>query len=186
MTIGNPLQDHQLLIECSPRAEDFNPRRRHPLDRIGGRQLGASTSPKEDSVTFRRLAAIALIFLGTSIAWTVLGSSLVARSGEFDGRLEREVQLLWGGPHRQIAPNAWILRPGVETAGRGNEGPGGPRPSQGGEQDGASAGARSPRIDTRHRRPRPGTSAQGAAVVCHLHRHVQGDLHVPQPGRRGA
>jgi Inner membrane protein CreD len=45
----------------------------------------------------------------------VLGSSLVARSGEFDGRLGREVQLLWGGAHRQIAPDAWILRPGVDT-----------------------------------------------------------------------
>jgi hypothetical protein len=67
-------------------------------------------------VTFRRLAAIALIFLGTSVAWTVLGSSLVARSGEFDDRLGREVQLLWGRPHRQVAPDAWILRPRVETA----------------------------------------------------------------------
>jgi hypothetical protein len=66
-------------------------------------------------VTFRRLAAIALIFVATSVGWTVLGSSLVARSGEFDGRLGREVQLLWGGPHRQVAPDAWILRPGVET-----------------------------------------------------------------------
>ncbi len=66
-------------------------------------------------MTFRRLAAIALIFLGTSVAWAVLGSSLVARSGEFDGRLEREVQLLWGRPHRQVAPDAWILRPDVET-----------------------------------------------------------------------
>ena len=66
-------------------------------------------------MTFRRLAAIALIFLGTSLAWAVLGSSLVSRSGEFDGRLEREVQLLWGRPHRQTAPNAWILRPGIDT-----------------------------------------------------------------------
>ena len=32
-------------------------------------------------MTFRRLAAIALILIGTSAAWTVLGSSLVARSG---------------------------------------------------------------------------------------------------------
>ncbi|HKY21455.1 MAG TPA: inner membrane CreD family protein [Vicinamibacterales bacterium] len=66
-------------------------------------------------MTFRRLSAIALIFLGTSLAWAVLGSSLVARSGEFDGRLEREVQLLWGRPHRQTAPNAWILRPSTDT-----------------------------------------------------------------------
>lgn len=66
-------------------------------------------------MTFRRLAAIALIFLGTSAAWTVLGSSLVARSGEFDSRLGSEVQRLWSGPHHQIAPDAWILRPGVDT-----------------------------------------------------------------------
>jgi len=66
-------------------------------------------------VTFRRLAAIALIFFGASMGWTILGSSLVARTGQFDGRLEQEVQLLWGAPHRQIAPQAWIQRPGVET-----------------------------------------------------------------------
>ena len=66
-------------------------------------------------MTVRRLVAIGLIFLATSLSWAVLGSSLVARSGEFDGRLEREVQLLWGRPQRQIAPNAWILRPGVDT-----------------------------------------------------------------------
>ena len=66
-------------------------------------------------MTFRRLAAIALIFFGASIAWSVLGSSLLARTGQFDSRLEHEVQLLWGAPHRQLAPNAWIVRPGVET-----------------------------------------------------------------------
>lgn len=66
-------------------------------------------------MTFRRLAAIALIFLGTSVAWTALGSSLIARTGQFDGRLGREVELLWGGPHRQVAPHAWILRPDMDT-----------------------------------------------------------------------
>jgi hypothetical protein len=66
-------------------------------------------------VTFRKLAAVALIFLGASAAWTILGSSVLARTGQFDGRLEREVQLLWGGPHRQAAPDAWIERPGTET-----------------------------------------------------------------------
>lgn len=66
-------------------------------------------------MTFRRLAAVALIFLGASAAWTILGSSVLARTGQFDGRLEREVQLLWGGPHRQTAPDAWIERPGTNT-----------------------------------------------------------------------
>jgi hypothetical protein len=61
------------------------------------------------------LVAIAFILIGTSAAWTVLGSSLIARTGRFDGRLEPEVQLLWGGRHRQVAPNAWILRNGTES-----------------------------------------------------------------------
>jgi hypothetical protein len=66
-------------------------------------------------VTFRKLAAVGLIFLGASAAWAILGSSVLARTGEFDGRLEQEVQLLWGGPHRQTAPDAWIERPGTDT-----------------------------------------------------------------------
>jgi inner membrane protein involved in colicin E2 resistance len=70
---------------------------------------------KEDVVTFRRLAVIALIFVGASVAWSVLGGSLIARTGQFDGRLEHEVELLWGGQHRQVAPNAWIQRPVVQT-----------------------------------------------------------------------
>src|SRR4029079_16363324 len=45
----------------------------------------------------------------------VLGSSLIARTGQFNGRLEQEVQRLWGAPHPQVAADAWILRPGVET-----------------------------------------------------------------------
>jgi hypothetical protein len=66
-------------------------------------------------VTVRRLAAITFILFGATVAWTVLGSSLIARTGQFDGRLEPEVQLLWGPPHRQLAPGGWILRPGTDT-----------------------------------------------------------------------
>jgi hypothetical protein len=66
-------------------------------------------------VTVARLGAIAFVFVGTSLAWSLLGASLVSRSGEFDGRLLQEVQLLWGAPHRQIAPSGWIVRPGTET-----------------------------------------------------------------------
>lgn len=66
-------------------------------------------------MTFRKLAAIAFIFLGASAAWSVLGSSLLARTGQFDQALEREVQLLWGAPHRQVAPSVCIQRPRVEA-----------------------------------------------------------------------
>jgi inner membrane protein involved in colicin E2 resistance len=66
-------------------------------------------------VTFRRLVAIALVFIGASLAWTVLGSTLLSRTGQFGSQLQSEVQLLWGGHHRQVAPNASIRRPDVDT-----------------------------------------------------------------------
>lgn len=62
-----------------------------------------------------RLFAIAAIYVIAAIGWFVLGTSVVARSGEFDGRLSREVALLWGGPHSQRAPELWYERPGTVT-----------------------------------------------------------------------
>jgi len=54
-----------------------------------------------------RLSAIAAVYLVAAIAWFVLGSSVIARSGTFDERLSQEVALLWGGPQSQQAPNLW-------------------------------------------------------------------------------
>lgn len=58
-----------------------------------------------------RLAAIALIYVVAAVAWFVLGTSVVARSGEFDERLSSDVALLWGGPQVQTAPDLWFERP---------------------------------------------------------------------------
>jgi inner membrane protein involved in colicin E2 resistance len=58
-----------------------------------------------------RLFAIAFILGIATIAWFVLGGSVTARSGEFDGRLAAEVAQLWGGPHRQTAPTVFVERP---------------------------------------------------------------------------
>jgi hypothetical protein len=69
----------------------------------------------EDTVTVRRLVAIVVIFLGASLAWATLGSSLLARAGGFDEKLEQEVEALWGRPHRQAAPSAQMLRPENQT-----------------------------------------------------------------------
>ncbi len=66
-------------------------------------------------MTVRRLVATSVIFLGASLAWAALGSSLLARAGGFDGRLEQEVEALWGRPHHQAGPLAQILRPGNQT-----------------------------------------------------------------------
>ncbi len=62
-------------------------------------------------MTPTRLAAIVLIYVVATFAWFALGTSVVARSGEFDGRLSREVALLWGGQHLQVAPAVWVERP---------------------------------------------------------------------------
>jgi hypothetical protein len=66
-------------------------------------------------VTTRRLIAIVLIYLCATFAWFTLGTSVVARSGEFDGRLDRDVALLWGGRHVQIAPTVRVERPRLVT-----------------------------------------------------------------------
>lgn len=62
-----------------------------------------------------RLFAIVLIFVITTIAWSILGATVQVRTGESDGELRQEVAQLWGGRHRQVAPNAWIEEPRLVT-----------------------------------------------------------------------
>ena len=66
-------------------------------------------------MTTARLFAIALIYVCATLAWGVLGGSLVARTGEFDSRLSRDVGLLWGGKHVQVAPEVQVERPTTVT-----------------------------------------------------------------------
>ena len=60
-----------------------------------------------------RLMAIAFIFVCASVAWFVLGMSVVERTGQSNQELSREVAGLWGEPHTQLAPGATIERPRV-------------------------------------------------------------------------
>jgi hypothetical protein len=57
-----------------------------------------------------RLVAIGVIFFCTTIAWMILGSTVVARTGESDGRLRHEVESLWGSEHRQVSPHVAVAR----------------------------------------------------------------------------
>jgi hypothetical protein len=54
----------------------------------------------------RRLIAIAMVWLGSCLAWMILGSTLLARSGESWSSLEPEVLALWGPPIEQQPPQA--------------------------------------------------------------------------------
>jgi hypothetical protein len=58
-----------------------------------------------------RLLAIAAIFIFATLAWITLGTSIVARTGEFDSFLSKEVAQLWGGEHLQHAPRVWVESP---------------------------------------------------------------------------
>jgi hypothetical protein len=76
-------------------------------------------------VSVARLFAIVLIFVASTLAWFGLGTSVAMRSGEHDGRLAGEVAQLWGGPHTQVAPHAWVEVPRVVTETSTEKGPGG-------------------------------------------------------------
>lgn len=56
----------------------------------------------------KRLIAIGVIWLGCAVAWLVLGSALVVRSGEASSEMTREVQQLWGPSMRQLPPRALV------------------------------------------------------------------------------
>ncbi|HET8538673.1 MAG TPA: inner membrane CreD family protein [Anaeromyxobacter sp.] len=59
----------------------------------------------------RRLLAIGFVWLASSVAWAVLGSTLTVRSGDKSGQLLPEVHALWGPELVQAPPTAF----GTET-----------------------------------------------------------------------
>lgn len=54
----------------------------------------------------KRLLAIALIFLFTSVAWVILGGTIVHRTTSSDSHLRGRVQSVWGVAQTQYAPVA--------------------------------------------------------------------------------
>ena len=56
--------------------------------------------------TMKNFLAIGFIWICCALAWLVLGSTLVYRSGEASGELNTAVRELWGPPRRQQPPSA--------------------------------------------------------------------------------
>lgn len=54
----------------------------------------------------KRLFAIGVIWLGCAAAWLVLGSTVLLRTDESSGEMQREVHGLWGPPGVQAPPSA--------------------------------------------------------------------------------
>src|SRR5262245_61192356 len=65
-----------------------------------------------------RLLAIAFIFAGASVAWAILGGTIVARTNSSDERLRNRVQSVWGVPQTQQAPLAeyFVQKPDPKAA----------------------------------------------------------------------
>jgi inner membrane protein involved in colicin E2 resistance len=54
----------------------------------------------------KRILAIAFIFVCTSIAWAILGSTIFARTYDYRSSLEQRIASTWGAPQVQKAPAA--------------------------------------------------------------------------------
>ena len=54
----------------------------------------------------KRIAAIAFIFVCTSIAWAILGTTIFSRTYSSDTQLKGSVASSWGSPQQQLPPSA--------------------------------------------------------------------------------
>jgi hypothetical protein len=54
----------------------------------------------------RRIAAIAAIFICTTIAWIILGSTVLYRTYQWEPQLRQKVAGTWGAPQEQTSPTA--------------------------------------------------------------------------------
>lgn len=58
----------------------------------------------------KNILAIIAIFLCTSLAWVILGSSIMMRTESADSELGPRVATIWGAPQQQVAPEAFTSR----------------------------------------------------------------------------
>jgi inner membrane protein involved in colicin E2 resistance len=59
---------------------------------------------------FKRIAAIAFIFVCASVAWAVLGGTIFSRTYDSNSRSSGQVESLWGTPQNQTPPKATFVQ----------------------------------------------------------------------------
>jgi len=64
---------------------------------------------------FKHVAAIAIIYIGVTAAWVVLGSSVLVRTENAGEQLHGEVADLWGTPQAQVSPELTFKWPVTKT-----------------------------------------------------------------------
>ena len=63
----------------------------------------------------KRIAAIVFIFVATSVAWMILGGTIMARTQGQGPNLRDRVSSTWGTPQAQLPPTAWYEVEKVDT-----------------------------------------------------------------------
>jgi inner membrane protein involved in colicin E2 resistance len=63
----------------------------------------------------KRIAAIVFIFIATSVAWMILGGTIMARTEGLGPNLRNRVSSTWGTPQAQLPPNAWYYVNVIDT-----------------------------------------------------------------------
>jgi len=87
---------HEALVALARTSASIFPQSGHTIATIGG----------EDPAMGKNIAAIVVIFLFTTCAWVILGTSVVARTGSADSGLSKDVQSNWGSAQQQSPPVA--------------------------------------------------------------------------------
>ena len=54
----------------------------------------------------KRIIAIAIIYVFTALAWSILGTTIFSRTYSLDESLKGRVASIWGAPHVQKPPKA--------------------------------------------------------------------------------
>src|SRR5438477_8798588 len=62
--------------------------------------------PQRNASMIKRIAAIAFIFLCTTVAWAILGTTIFQRTYDSGSSSESRVESTWGAPQNQTPPMA--------------------------------------------------------------------------------
>jgi Inner membrane protein CreD len=71
---------------------------------IQSNDFALQSTPNRESTVTKRLLAIGLIFCCASIAWMILGATLVQRTSDSDTKQRDKLSAQWGGEQTQSAP----------------------------------------------------------------------------------
>lgn len=64
-------------------------------------------------MSFKRILAVGLVFMGACVGWYILGTATSVRSHDTQNRLGENVSQMWGAPLTQMAPRFTVQTPGT-------------------------------------------------------------------------